>query len=374
VASGAPSVEHLWKAYPLGERSATTPAAGTPPGTATAPRTQAVAAAARRRADAASPSAVAGGEGDDRKKWTALVVLALPLAAGAAWTVLRHWVIPAVRRRRRRAAARGQLRGGSARVAAPGAESPPSRRTARPAAGRGPAPPDPERRWLAEVRWDETAATPRFRVVARASEDGTEDVIAESGPVEWPPASPGAFRRMAEAAQALSDAVARAGWTPVARGEAWYAARYIWIPDEARPVGPEPPALWAGREPDARAGTDVPQRGAWPAETEALWRCEIRWRSGRTRSHFEAVARDPAGAARPVAGSDSLGRSTRTDPNPEDDRARAAVDVLRETLVADGWTRVEPGSPWYAERFVWRRDGAPPNHLDAATPSTAGRS
>jgi hypothetical protein len=307
-----------------------------------------------------------------------LVALALTLAAGAGWTARRRWVIPAVRRHRRRAAARRQL-GWSLRVAAPRSGAAVPRRTARPAAGGDPAPPDPTRQWLAEVRWDETGA--RFRVVASSLEDGSENVIAASEPVEWPPASPAAFRRMADAAQGLSDALERAGWAPMARGKAWYAARFMWLPDDGRSVGPEHAALWAGPEPEAsapeppgpRARTDRFQRDARPAETDALWRCEIRWRSGQTRSHFEAVARDLAGGSRPVAGSENLGRSTRAAPGPEDDRARAAVGALRDALLDDGWTPIEPGSPWYAERFVWRRDGTPPTHLDAATPSTAGR-
>jgi hypothetical protein len=299
------------------------------------------------------------------------------------WLVLRQWVMPAVRRTRRRAGGRQVERPGRP-AAAPGSEPSAGGYAPRAVPARRPAPPDPRRRWLAEVRWDESAAESRFRVIARASEDGSEDVIAESQALEWPPATPAAFQRVADAAQALGESVARAGWTPVARGEAWYAARFIWVPDDARRTRGPQPALWDGRDPEAVAPTPAPtarpaparsrfRRSSWPTRTETRWRCEIRWECGRRDSHFEALARDPTGASRPVAGSENFGWQPRAEPNPLDERARAAVSSLRDTLLADGWTPIEARSQWYAERFVWRRDGTPPDHLDTATPSTAGR-
>jgi hypothetical protein len=320
------------------------------------------------------------------------ILVALALTAVTTWPLVRRRLQP--RRRRREPltlgrpaqpapVAKPERRWGRATpraVQSADPASPPAADVAPVATDEPASPADPTRRWFAEVRWDETAATPRFRVAARATGNSAEQVIAESEPVEWPPPNPEAFRHMADAAQALSDALVQAGWTPVARGEGWYAARFVWEPADTAPTDAagralraaaerEAPASPTNGEPPARTGRF--RRETWPAETQALWRCEIRWRRGWLESHFEAMAHDPAGASRPVASWDSFKGTMRAGPDPIDVRARAAVRALRDTLVADGWNRVEPGAPWYAERFVWRRGGTPPDHTGEGTPISA---
>jgi hypothetical protein len=38
----------------------------------------------------------------------------------------------------------------------------------------------------------------------------------------------------------------------------------------------------------------------------------------------------------------------------------AAARALARALIAAGWTPTTKGSTWYAQRFAWTRDGAPP--------------
>jgi hypothetical protein len=316
------------------------------------------------------------------------VLVALAVAAVAMWPLLRRGLEPLWSRREpltlgRPTHPRAKL--------APGAEpdrhdgravqkadsaSPPATGLAPAAGDRPAAPADPSHRWFAEVRWDETASTPRFRVAARAPGATAEHFIAESQPVEWPPPNPEAFRRLTQAAQALSDALVQAGWTPVERGDAWYAARFVWEPaDDSAPTDAPSRPRRATASPSAAAAPPArssrPPSDTWPPETEALWRCEICWHRGWITSHFEAMAHDPAAASRPVARSDSFMWTMRADPDPADVRTRAAVRAVRNTLLADGWSRVEPGALWYAERFVWRHVGTPPDHTRQARPTSA---
>jgi Tfp pilus assembly protein PilW len=44
---------------------------------------------------------------------------------------------------------------------------------------------------------------------------------------------------------------------------------------------------------------------------------------------------------------------------------RAALDALVRALRTAGWERIDSGSEWWAERFVWRRDEPPPEHVEA---------
>ena len=40
------------------------------------------------------------------------------------------------------------------------------------------------------------------------------------------------------------------------------------------------------------------------------------------------------------------------------------VQSLSATLEAAGWEPVAQGADWFVERFVWRRDGDPPDPVD----------
>jgi hypothetical protein len=89
-------------------------------------------------------------------------------------------------------------------------------------------------------------------------------------------------------------------------------------------------------------------------------------------SRFTAEVREPGSRRRrTVAASDPYSWTLRSDPLRDDPGYASAVQRLAAALEQAGWEPVEPGSDWWAARFVWRRDEAPPEQLE---PAPAGAS
>ena len=91
-------------------------------------------------------------------------------------------------------------------------------------------PPDRHRRWTATIEWRQTEAASHFSVVARAARGATETVLADSGPVEWPPMSPASVQALGAAAAKLETSLVAAGWKALPPGREWYAKRFSWEP------------------------------------------------------------------------------------------------------------------------------------------------
>jgi len=68
-------------------------------------------------------------------------------------------------------------------------------------------------------------------------------------------------------------------------------------------------------------------------------------------------------AASPFA---ALRWPAKADPEPDSPEGRAALAQLIRELLAAGWEREGRGRHWYAQRFCWRREGAPPAAATAA--------
>ena len=217
-------------------------------------------------------------------------------------------------------------------------------------------PPDPRRAWNAEVQWTDTC----FAVIARAGQRGKEVSLATSRPLQWPPADQEAVTEMSRAVERLETAMLAAGWTPLPPGDAWYSKRFTWVATVPRPETAPP----TGR---------FKRQTEWPADSEQLWRCEIKWHAGYANSDFRAVAHRP-NRHRGV----TLGRSEtfkwllKDDPAESDRRYVEQVRGLADRLTAAGWEPVGCGPSWYELRFVRRQDGAPPEQLDPA-PAKASR-
>jgi hypothetical protein len=188
--SSTPSAQELWKSYPL----------------QTSPTPQAPTAEPAR----STPAPPARGQSGAPLVPLLLLGVCLGLAAAA---------VPELRRRRRPAAT-------------PRSEPEPARSRATIA------PPNPHRAWTAVIEWHETC----FRVTTRPpGEHGR--VLAESGPLVWPPADPAAVQALREAVQRLEAALISAGWRALPPGSEWYAKRFAWEPADA----PRPPARPRGR-------------------------------------------------------------------------------------------------------------------------------
>jgi len=91
-------------------------------------------------------------------------------------------------------------------------------------------PPAPQRRWTAEVRWQQDGDACVFAVVARTALGSHSAVIAKSQPLDWPPVGNEALERVAAAAKELETSLVSAGWRPLPPGDAWYAKRFAWEP------------------------------------------------------------------------------------------------------------------------------------------------
>ena len=226
-------------------------------------------------------------------------------------------------------------------------------------------PPDPRRGWTAELEWRKN----RFAVVARADEAEAGVVIARSDPLPWPPADAEAVDDLRRTAELLEGALSAAGWTPLPPGRAWYAKRFAWAADAPRKT-PAPALEPVPDSPEAEpapVGARFKLHAEWPAGTEELWRCEIRWHAGWVSSRFDAAAHEPGHRRGTTVGSsDEYKWLLKGDPEEGASEYTAEVELLADRLVAAGWEPAGMGRRWYAKRFVWRREGAPPDQLDPA--------
>jgi hypothetical protein len=91
-------------------------------------------------------------------------------------------------------------------------------------------PPDPHRRWTATIEWHQADTAAHFSVVARAGRGAPATVLADSGPVEWPPMTPTSVQALGAAAAQLEASLVAAGWKALAPGHEWYAKRFAWEP------------------------------------------------------------------------------------------------------------------------------------------------
>ena len=116
-----------------------------------------------------------------------------------------------------------------------------------------------------------------------------------------------------------------------------------------------------------RVAPPAPRRTTeWPAGTEDMWRCEIKWRSGYRTSCFRAVTHGPAHSpGGTIALSGTYKWLFKNDPE-ADTRTVAEVRRLAERLIGAGWEPVGRGRHWYELRFVWPREGAPSDDLAPA--------
>jgi hypothetical protein len=310
-----PSADELWQEYPLQSDATATPAATESP------------AAAPTAAASPAPSTPSGSADTSEDSGGMSVAVLLFLIADAIALVTL-------------AAALLHRRGDRARGA------PPAARRDRHAAAALCPPPDPDRRWSAEIEWRSDGDQARFAVVARdrPTSDGT--VLATSAPLDWPPAGPDAVRALSAAADRLAATYTDAGWNPMPPGDAWYAKRFAWLPSQQR-------------------GDRFQRDGAWPAETAVAWRCEIEWTAGYGRPRFQAVMYapgDPQG--RPIGASRAFGWMELDTPDPSATAHQAEVHGLVTALEAAGWRRVGQGQAWYAERFAWPEETPPPDRLE----------
>jgi hypothetical protein len=422
LALDSPSAKELWQAYPLKSRTQPTATPGTPapPPRAATPATHESGSGVTTLLIVLVGVCVAGGIAAiawraQRGRRTGAPVVAVPprmralvpampllsLAGGGP----REPTVNAAQERRpppagsprRRTGARG---GGSARVAT--------------------LPSDPRRAWTAEIEWRPGDGDSRFWVMATADDGSAKAPVAQSAALEWPPSGPAAVQALSDAARALEEALLSAGWTPLPAGEAWYAKRFAWAarpatrqPADGKPGGARPNAAQPGtarpaagqartqrpaagqprpsgqphtaRQAAAQPGTTRPGAAprersgrfkrdlqAWPAETHSRWRCELKWDAGYFNSRFQAVVYPPGTEpGRPVAAGDPFKWTFMSDPDPRGERHLAQVRALASALEAAGWERVDRGPAWYAHRFVWRREGRPPERVEVAAGEAA---
>jgi hypothetical protein len=217
-------------------------------------------------------------------------------------------------------------------------------------------PPDRARTWTAEIEWRESDAEGVFRVVARPTAGRGKVTIAESARLDWPPSGPASVAALRQAAEQLEASLLAAGWKPLPQGHEWYAKRFAWEADSARPSEAPPPQ--PGRF----------ERGpTWPPGTFDLWRCEIRWDAGYINSSFKAMVFPPGKRrGRAVGESATFKWMIMDSPNPEQQATVAELRRLGSALVAVGWQPVGQGTDWYSGRFVWRGQEPPPDHVELA--------
>jgi hypothetical protein len=220
----------------------------------------------------------------------------------------------------------------------------------------GTSPPDPTIAWTAEIDWREKDGAGRFRVIATAR-DGRTAVVGRSTWLEWPPSSPDAVEALTAAADRLEASLVKAGWRTLAPGPSWYARRFGWEP-----------ARTAARPPEAPGGSGRFRRARpWPSGTEERWRCEITWHAGYVSSYFEATMYAPGRKrGKPIGASERFKWLLMGEPEPSHAEHVREARRLAAALRDAGWKRLDHGAAWYAARFVWPGEGAPPEQLERA--------
>jgi hypothetical protein len=222
-------------------------------------------------------------------------------------------------------------------------------------------PPDADGTWIAEIIWRQAGDEGRFCVLAHDQRGGGTTVISRSEALDWPPTDADAVRALVDAADTLTEALVSAGWNPAEPGAAWYERRFEWAPAAPSDWTPPRPELTATPRRRFRPGA------AWPERSEELWRCEIKWKSGYTRSRFEAVVHDPVrGTDKVIGRSPSFKWMLLGEPDAQEAQFREAARDLAAILEAVGWERVGTGYAWYAARFIWQKDEPPGDHLEDA--------
>lgn len=321
-----PSAEELREAYPL--RPSPTPGA------------ERSGASSRAGSGPARQPANGAPAGSDRVAPIALLAL---FAFVAGLGVL---ALPRFRRRRespsQAATAISPAPGNGSQPSAAAADRGPNGRAPQPdpdvSASAAVVPPDRHRGWTATIEWRHADATSRFSVVARAARGAPRTILADSSPIEWPPTSPRAVRALGAAAEQLEASLLAAGWNALPPGREWYAKRFSW-----EPVAAEQPG-----------SSRFARRPPWPQETRQLWRCEIERDARSVDARFTAAVHPPGPRrGRAIGGS-------------------SEVRNLGAALEAAGWERAGQGGDWFAERFVWRREGAPPDRVEVAPIETRG--
>jgi Ferritin-like domain len=201
-----PSAKELWKAYPLDPS----------PSPSAAP----AAASSRAGSGAGRPPEGASARSDGGAPIVLLALVVLVVVAGVV--ALGGLVL---RRRGHSRLAAGPTAGdrnGSREV---DVQSPNG--DARPGAL---VPPALDRAWVAALEWRHADAEARFCAVARRDDGEPGTVLADSGPLEWPPAGPASVQALTDAAETLERALLAGGWKSLPRGPEWYAKRFAWEP------------------------------------------------------------------------------------------------------------------------------------------------
>ena len=242
-------------------------------------------------------------------------------------------------------------------------------------------PPDVTCGWTAEIDWGRRDGQAGFSVRARQAADEPPVVIAESPPLDWPPSGPESVAAVTSAVRMLEASLLAAGWQQMNRGGSWYAKRFEWCVDEDQTgagADPDPrrlrlvPPAPAERQPDtesARPAGTFARTPPWPDGASALWRCEIDWHAGWSESRFEAVMYRPKGRrGRAIGGSSPAKWLLMRQPDAEAPEMRSAVQRLAASLVTTGWSPAGMGLSWYSQRFVWRREGTPPDDVQPVAP------
>jgi hypothetical protein len=240
-------------------------------------------------------------------------------------------------------------------------------------------PPDPSHAWTAEIEWGRLDGQAGFRACARQGLGAAPVILAESPPLDWPPSGPDSVEALTRAVRTLNESLLAAGWQPLRDGGGpWYAKRFAWQPESAGepaveaappPLRLVPPAGAPLPEQQSRSPGPFARTPAWPEGARELWRCEIAWNAGWADSSFEAVVYRPKGRRGRAIGASSAPRwLLMRQPDGASPEIRLAVQHLAAALVAAGWSPAGLGLSWYSQRFLWRRDGAPPEHVRPAAP------
>lgn len=230
----------------------------------------------------------------------------------------------------------------------------PSRGDAEPATRAPIRPPDPERAWTVELEWRDEGDGPRFCALAQPDGGRARVAIFSSEPLEWPPADAEAVERLRRTVARMEAVLQASGWTPLPPGPSWYSKRFAWSPVTQR-VSPR----------------RFVRQAEWPADTDHLWRCEIRWQAGYVHSRFRAVAHAPERRRGITIGTTKVFKWLfMDDPKPGDAEFRSEVERLDARMKAAGWEAAGRGERWYALRYLWRHDGQPPHELEPALAGT----